>query len=56
MPIANMINKKRNRKYMSVKNVQYNNVIQTMDTEMILVRKGIARCSLKLRIYGPKCF
>ena len=50
IPIAKKINKRRNRKCTSVNKAQYSNVIQTRDTEMILVRKGMARCSLKFRI------
>ena len=30
-------------------------VSQTRETEMIFILKGIALCSRKLRIYGPKC-
>ncbi len=34
--------------------LQYNKVAHTNDTETTFARKGIALCSRKFRIYGPK--
>lgn len=38
----------------ATKTAQYPKVIQSADIEMTLIRAGMALCSMKLEMYGPR--